>query len=198
MPKVFNAAVEGYPDEAALYKLCEACHISLDFVAVKRGKGNLDKQLAAYNNAATAFPWIVLRDLDTDAPSACELVQKLLPNRSKYMLFRIAVRSIESWFLADRKSIAEFLHVSLDLIPRQVDQLIDPKQTMLNLARRSRTRALRIDMVGNTPPGSRKEGPAYASRLIEFALYKWQPIVAAQGSESMHRCLVRLTEAEGW
>lgn len=67
---------------------------------------------------------------------------------------------------------------------------------MVNLARRSRRKSVREDMV----PGdksSRRVGPAYTGRLIEYAATEWRPAVAARRSESLRRaidCLRRLVD----
>ena len=62
MPVQLNAAVEGFPDEAAVSSLCDHLELATPLVFVKHGKGNLDKSLRAFNAAAKLAPWIVLRD----------------------------------------------------------------------------------------------------------------------------------------
>lgn len=62
---------------------------------------------------------------------------------------------------------------------------------MVEMARRSRRRDIREDMVPR-PGSGRTEGPAYTSRLIEFVAdvdHGWRPDVAALSSDSMDRCL---------
>jgi hypothetical protein len=109
------------------------------------------------------------------------------------MCFRIAVRAVEAWFFADDERLARFLSVARSKIPSLPEQVEDPKRTMVELAGRSRKREIREDMVPR--PGSRrKEGPAYASRLIEFAHSFWRPEVAATKSDSLRRCVERLYE----
>lgn len=69
--------------------------------------------------------------------------------------------------------------------------------SLVNLARRSRRKAIRQDMVPRARSG-RQEGPAYTSRMTEFASEKWRPEVAAEHSESLRRaiqCLQRLAAA---
>ena len=77
------------------------------------------------------------------------------------------------------------------IIPENPDRLTDPKRTMVNLARKSQRRKIKIDMVP-TPKGGRKVGPAYTSCLIEFVSKTqkgWNPLVAMNRSESLKRCL---------
>jgi hypothetical protein len=63
------------------------------------------------------------------------------------LVFRVAVREVEAWLLADRVGFAKFLDVSIDLLPQEPDEVLDPKQTLINLARRSRIRSLREALV---------------------------------------------------
>jgi len=68
---------------------------------------------------------------------------------------------------------------------------------MVNLARASRRRDIREDLVPR-PEGGRQVGPAYSSRLIEFVSGRWRPEIAARRAESLRRaiaCLKRLTRA---
>jgi hypothetical protein len=104
------------------------------------------------------------------------------------MCFRIAVREVEAWLLADRDNIARFLGVAVSRVPRNVETLENPKRELVDLVRGSRRREIREDMAPR--PGSGREvGPAYASRLIEFAERLWAPQTASQQSDSLRRSL---------
>jgi hypothetical protein len=107
------------------------------------------------------------------------------------MCFRIAVRAVETWLLADRQRFAQFLRIPVSRIPPVLEAVDDPKLLLVNLARHSRKRAMREDMVPRQRSG-RKVGPAYASRLMEFVentTTGWRPDVAAEESDSLKRCL---------
>ena len=95
--------------------------------------------------------------------------------------------------MADRRGFAEFMSVSETRVPRSPEDLDDPKQFVVDLARRSRRRDIRYDMVPREGSGA-AEGPAYASRLIEFIDRGWRPRIAAESSDSLARCLGRLEE----
>jgi hypothetical protein len=115
------------------------------------------------------------------------------------MLFRVAVRALEAWLLADRATCAAFLNVSADLVPAYPEQLFNPKLAMVNLARRSRSRQLVADMVPREGSGA-SEGPAYASRLQEFILARsggWRPEAAARNAPSLDRCIRALRTVAG-
>ena len=98
--------------------------------------------------------------------------------------------------MADRERIATFMGVRISRVPQAPESEPDPKQRLVQLAEQSRLRDIREDMVPR-PRSGRVVGPAYTSRLIEFALdldRGWRPEVAAQHSESLRRSLGRLRE----
>lgn len=113
------------------------------------------------------------------------------------MCFRVVVRTVEAWLLADRERIARFLRVSPARIPTDPESIADPKNKLVQVAACSRSRDIREDLVPR--PGSKKQvGPAYTSRLIEFILDSesgWRPRVAPNSADSLRRtlaCLERL------
>ena len=75
----------------------------------------------------------------------------------------------------------------------QVELLADPKLTLVNIARTSRRRDIRADMVPREGSG-RAVGPAYTSRVIEYSQGPWRPHVAARYSDSLARFCTRLIE----
>ncbi|MEW6200677.1 MAG: hypothetical protein AB1546_01765 [bacterium] len=188
MSLYITVAVEGYPDEAVARKICDYIKLNVITIYNKRGKGNLDKHLRGYNNAAKYFPWLVLRDLNHDATCAPELKNRLLPHPAQQMLFKIVVREIEAWLLGDSEKFSKFLGISKTLITDSPELLDDPKSEVINLARRSRKKDIRYDIVPRPGSGA-KEGPAYASRLAEFAYYYWRPDIAALKCSSLKYCL---------
>lgn len=179
--------MEGDVDEAVLTKLAETCGVSISSVFGRSGKHAVYQRLDAYNKAANYSPWIVLLDLDDDASCAPALISKVLPNPAENLCIRIAVRAIESWLLADQPGIARFLGVSRSRIPDSPDLIADPKACIVELARSSHKTDIRRELVPR--PGSRKRvGPAYSSRIIEFALYHWDCTRAQESSQSLKSC----------
>lgn len=190
-PVIISGAIEGPIDEAVLRRLVQHVGATLGPVYGKNGKKQLQRQIHGYNQAARFTPWVVLVDLDHDADCAPPLKAAWLPNPAPYLCFRVAVREVEAWLLADRERLARFISVEVSHIPRTPEAVADAKQTLVNLARRSRRRAIREDMVPR-PESGRQVGPAYTSRLIEFVedtQNGWRPDVAAAASESLSRCL---------
>jgi hypothetical protein len=188
MAHPISLATEGLDDEAVAQKLCAVLAIPVKATYPARGKARLDAKLPAYNEAAALGPWLVLRDLDFDAPCPGELCKQLLRSRASKLLVRIPVRTIESWLLADSLSLAGYLRISRSLIPADPDALDRPKQDLVNLARRSRSRPVREAMV---PPEGHTSvvGPGYTASVIAFVREHWDPLQASQASESLRRCL---------
>lgn len=193
-PVLVSGAVEGDLDEAVLRRLVEDEGAILYRLYGRRGKQHLKQRLTGFNQSARQqFPWVVIMDLDQDFDCAPPLKAECLPDPARYMCFRIAVRTIETWLLADNQSIAQFLSVAPSRIPSSPEALVDPKHTMIELAQHSRRREIREGM---TPrPGSgRKIGPLYNSQLISFTQTRWKPEVAAGKSDSLRRCRERIRE----
>lgn len=191
-PRVFvTGAVEGPVDEAVLRRLVSHVGSGVHRVHGKNGKAALLRSLNGYNYAAERSPWVVLVDLDNDPECPPEFRRKWLPQPARWMCFRVAVRAVEASLLADREGIARFLRVSSALVPRDPESVPYPKRVLIELAARSRSSVIRQDLVPR--PGSGREvGPAYTSRMTEFALYVWRPEVAEGSSESLRRALVCL------
>jgi len=191
-----SAAVEGIVDEAVARTLIFFVGGSPGRMHGKQGKPFLQQRIVGYNAAAQHAPWMVLVDLDNDHVCAPPLRACWLPRLAPRLCFRVAVHAVEAWLLADAERIATFLRVARGKVPTDPEILGDPKAAMVALARASRRRDVYEDMVPRVGSG-RPVGPAYSSRLIEFASSSWRPEVAAQRAESLRRaidCLKRLCE----
>jgi hypothetical protein len=183
-----HAAVEGAVDEAVARKVIAFSGHGVAAIHVLGGKPELDARIDGYNHAALRFPWLVLRDFDRDAPCPPALVGRLLPSPASSMCFRIAVRSIESWILADADGFAREFSVSRAKIPRDPDSEADPKATLVALCMGSRLRPVRSAMCPR-PGVSSRVGPGYNGFLVSFVQDRWNPAAAAERSPSLGRCL---------
>jgi hypothetical protein len=195
LPVYVTAAVEGDIDEAVLRRVAHGVGIEILRTHGKKGKAYLRKNLAAFNHAATHGTWVVLMDLDLDAPCAPEFLKSIAEPAANLRL-RLAIREVEAWLMADSEELARFLAISESIIPRDPENVLDPKAQIVSLAARSRQRAIREDMIPS--PGSKRVvGRAYTSRMIEYATRYWRPDVAVQHSDSLLRCVKRLSEMAG-
>ena len=192
-----SAAVEGDVDESVLRRAAQYAGLAVERVYGRKGKPHLKAGVSGYNSAAKHEPWLVLVDLDDDECPA-SLRQEWLPEQTDYMCLRVAVREVEAWLLADARNAAPFLGVSKSLLPKDADSVADPKATLVRLARRSRWRPIREGLVPLSGSG-RQVGPLYVTRLRAFAAERWDPVVAAERSESLGRSLTALRELrESW
>ena len=193
---IISAAVEGHVDEAVVRRLIAHVGGQTGDVYGKNGKTALRQRINGYNNAARHAPWVVLVDLDNDADCAPPICDEWIPAPAPNLCFRIAVREVEAWLMADAQTLARYLGVELGKIATEPEKLERPKDAMVDLARRSRRRDIREDMVPREKSG-RRVGPAYASRLIEYVREHWRPKVAAERAESLQRaihCLHKLVK----
>lgn len=171
------AAVEGSLDEAVVCRLISHVGGEPGTVYGKNGKPFLKDRIGGYNNAARHVPWVVLVDLDAQEGCAPPVRAAWLPSPAPRMCFRVAVRAVEAWLLADAESLTRFLRIPRGKIVADPESLDHPKRTMVNLARLSRRRDIREDMVPREGSG-RTAGPAYTSRLVEYVTGRWRPDAA--------------------
>lgn len=196
-PVYVSAAVEGTIDDAVARRLITHIGAMVASIYGRSGKLRLLQQAAGYNEAAKLGPWLVLVDLNGDERCAPPARERWLESPAEKMCFRVVVREIEAWLMADRNSLAKFLSVPASAIPADPEAVDNPKERMVAIARRSGRRHVRQDMVPRAGSG-RATGEAYDARLSEFVEVRWDPVAAAAGSESVRRaieCLKKLTGA---
>lgn len=191
---VITGAVEGPSDEAMLRRIVDFAGGELGQIYGRNGKRQVLLNLKGYNHAARFSPWIVLVDLDRDY---CPVVakQNWLPEPAPMMCFRIAVRELEAWLLADAERFSSFFGVSFSLITQNPDLLEDPKLELINLVRRSRRKAIREDIVPD-PRLGQTVGPAYTTWIINFINDPngWRIDEAAENSASLRRSITAIRQ----
>lgn len=157
----------------------------------ERGNSQLKLKIKAFNHAAKAIPHLVLTDLDR-VPCPLELIKTWLPQgTASNMIFRVAVREAEAWILAHREAISTFLGVPINKFPLDADGIDDPKLLLINLARKSKKKAIKSGIppkVGSTAT----IGSEYNTMLTEWINDRWEPRTAAKHSNSLNRMLIAL------
>jgi hypothetical protein len=190
-------AVEDPLSEAVTRKLFAEVRPDLAITSFlgNRGNGYLRAKARELNRVAAKVPTFLLTDLDSPAACPPGLISDWLDGQlAGNLLFRVAVVEVESWVLADREHVAAFLGVPEHRIPAETDAIADPKQFLVNLARRSRSAALRTDLVpaaGSTAV----VGPMYNPRLVTFVSSQWSARRAGTASASLARTVDRLQAA---
>jgi hypothetical protein len=189
---VIHTIVEGLMDEAAATRIIAACGLQPGTCYGKKGCTYIKQKIGQFNQTAKSINYLALVDfMDTGAACPAEVVMEWLPHPEPLMLFRVVVRELESWLLADRNNIASFLGVSVDIVPKSPESLPDPKQALINLARRSRKAKLREALVPSDGSTAR-EGRLYTSEMTRFIRDHWDLQAAREMAPSLNKCIVRV------
>jgi hypothetical protein len=158
---------------------------------VERGFGNIRRSVAKYRTASHVLPHVVLTDLDQAVCPPFLREQWGVATLPNSMLFRVAIREVEAWLLADRVGFSDFAGIPQNKISQAPESLVDPKQTLLNLVRRSRNRRLAIELIPSQ--GSRVSiGPLYNERLSTYVRENWDVDAAMALAPSLKRTVDRL------
>lgn len=158
------------------------------------GFGYLKANIKGFNQASLVYPHFMLTDLDNYiCPS--ELIQDWINFEvNKHFIFRIAVKEVESWLLADIEGLSSFLKVSPSNFPLNPDLETDPKNVLIQLAKRSRKREIREDIVPINNNAS--IGPNYNGCLTQFVVNYWNIEMAITRSNSLKRAWENLARFE--
>lgn len=190
---MFLVATEDELSEKVACKLvCEARVNEREINCVrKNGYGFLKSNLKKFDSAAQRMPVLVLTDLDRAecAPSLRIRWMGNEPAQTKF-LFRVAVREVEAWLLADREAMARFLNLSPAKIERDTETIDDPKRYLLRLAQRAPAE-LRADLLPKR--GARAaQGFGYNARMGAFVIDHWSSRRAAKNNASLKKAIARL------
>jgi hypothetical protein len=155
------------------------------------GFGWIKKRINGFNKAAKGMPYLVVTDLDTSECAPLLITRWLGVPRHPNLLFRIAVREVEAWLLGCREEFSAFLGVPENRIPVKVDEIPNPKELVVNLARRSKKKGIRLDIAPQDRSTARV-GPNYNGRLGCFVETKWDPTLAKENSPSLRKMIAAL------
>lgn len=159
----------------------------------KGGFGYLRSKMDSWCRMAHQQVVLVLTDLD-QAQCAGKLREQWLSARPEpvRLLLRVAVREVESWVLADHVAMRVLIGSKGSLPPRP-DELPDPKQALLRLAKGA-SRQVRDDLL-RVEDGRLAQGLGYNACLVKWVSSVWNPEQAAERSPSLKRARQRLREA---
>ncbi len=191
---IVKLAAEGGIDIAVLRRLVRNVGLEAGAEYGLKGKSHLDRQLNGYNAAASREPWLVARDLDDDAPCPGELAIRLLPAPADLMRFRIAVRTVESWLIADHVAFGSVFGVSTTVLPKSPEALVDPKASTLAVLATSKFKDIRSSMVRLRSGRPTDIGPEYNVRFIDYVEHRWRPAEAAKLARSLGRAINRVAD----
>ena len=191
MTSGITVVVEGDSDVAAARAVIEAAGRSPGRVFVKRGTGALDRDLHKYISASAHGSYVIIRDSDGVCPVELreELVGTVSPLPPSFQL-RIAHAMTEAWLMADHEGFAQYFSVRTADLPAAPEMIRDPKQRLLQICARSRSRTIRAAMVRSNG----RIGTGYVPTLQQFAESRWDAKRAASRSPSLQRALERIRQ----
>src|SRR5690554_5304718 len=101
------------------------------------GSGKLLSELPKYLKVANSLPVLLLTDLDR-LECAPSLSHRYCPARGwpECFLFRVAVREIEAWLMADHEGFSDFTGIPKNRLASDCEAIADPKQQLLSLVNR--------------------------------------------------------------
>jgi hypothetical protein len=188
-------ATEDELSEAIALRLISELKLPHDVThALRRnGFGYLQSKMGSWCQMAEHQIMLVLTDLD-QANCLVEFRDQWLADRPlpTSLIFRIAVREVESWVLADHQAMRELVGKK-GVLPTQPDTLPDPKQALLGLGKTA-PKSVRDDLI-RTIDGQLRQGVGYNARLTHWINTAWSPERAAERSPSLARARIRLQEA---
>lgn len=188
-----SLATEDELSEAVGLRLAIDAGLDVDQCFRRGGSGYLRIQIAKFCEIARIRPVVVMTDLDR-ARCPATLIETWLNGRRRpaNLLVRIAVREVESWLLADHKTMRGMLSGDRIALPQAPDSLPDPKASLLRLACRA-PRAVREDLLP-ARGAIASQGLGYNNRLCGLVRSDWDPERASVLSPSLRRTRQRLAE----
>lgn len=163
---------EGASDVAALKRLVALHGLNVAGEYDCRGKSKLDSRLQGFLEASKRSPWVILRDLDNDAPCAPTFLENRSIQPPPLACFRLAVRTLESWLLADVEGISSWLKVRPSKVPMQPELIPNPKHAVANLASASSSKEIRMKLAPRGDDGA-IVGSEYNSAIFSFVSSHW-------------------------
>ena len=172
-----NLAVEDLLSEIVLRRVLNERSVVYDvgYVYGLRGFGYLRKKTPSFNNAAKACPFLLLTDLDKGDCAPTLLAEWLGRGRDVHpnFVFRVAVREVESWLLADETSLAMSFGIKQMSLPQEPEDLPDPKLTLLKLATQARRDIREAVVWQDDESGRLMQGPDYNGALATHVRDAW-------------------------
>jgi hypothetical protein len=171
------------------YCLGSAVHTNL---LMRNGFGYLKSNIRKFNEIARTDVVLLITDLDAGvcAPS---LIRDwcTFGNLESQFLFRVAVREIESWIIADQQGLANYFGIPSARISRDPENLADPKREIIRLASRA-SKDIRMDITPKPNSGA-VQGLGYNERLSDFVSHHWDIRSAVENSRSLDRAVNRIS-----
>lgn len=158
----------------------------------KKGNGYIFKNIKKFHQLSFNRNILIVLDLDSrhnEEAFTKEVLGCIKINSN--LKISVSVREIESWLLADKEGISEFLQISKDKITSNPELLLDPKEEIIKLAKKGKN----IRTKNGIPPKKgaiSKMGLSYNTLLTEFVENIWSSDRAKINSDSLQKILSTL------
>jgi hypothetical protein len=185
--------VEDVLQQSVLTKIVDMYKPAWEYKTVigLKGNGYIKKNLKSFNSLAESIPTIVLTDLDNVACASGLITNWFNFKISTKLIFRIAVKEIETWLIGDRHNFSSFFGVPVTKIPNEVEEITNPKSFLIELAKKSRKKEIRENI---PPTGTAVFGPGYNLILQEFIMNHWDCEKARMLSLSLNKTILRIKQ----
>lgn len=187
-----NLVFEDQISEFVMMKLTDKTnlfHVSNSYS--EGGFGYIKNNIRGFNNAAKGCPFFILADLDNTDCAPTLIKNWIREPLHQNLIFRVAVREVEAWLLADIEGFSKYTGLSQVNFPTAPEEIQDPKAELMRLIRRCRKRHIREDILPKDQYA--KVGPNYNERLMEFVNKYWSINRAAKRSDSLKRAIHHLS-----
>lgn len=179
--------------EAILKRILTDLNYDMDVVIAicAGGRSKLQARVPALvRSACGGLPVIVCTDLDS-TPCIARIIDEWFPQGvPKKMVFSVAIREADAWLLAD-PGLSNYL-ASPGVTPLDPENVQDPKSTLIEIAKRSRKRDIKEEMVVAKGAVARV-GPGYNRLLADFVRLEWDLALASQRCSALRRLIVRVS-----
>lgn len=155
----------------------------------KRGKGYIKSKINNINSSNPIFNFFVVTDLDQTECAPILIKNWFTRPIRENLIFRVAVREIEAWLLADISGFAAYLRLSEAYLKNKIgnpDALADPKLKLISLVDECSIKDYKTDIVKKEKT-SYKQGAGYNTRLNEFVENYWNLPRARTQSRSFEK-----------
>lgn len=154
------------------------------------GFGYIRKNINGFNKAAKGCPFFVLTDLDTRDCAPNLIAAWLKEPQHENLIFRVAVKEVEAWLLADIEGFSKYIGVSASNFSDAVEKINDPKAELMRLVKKCKRRDIKEDILPKDEFA--RVGPNYNGRLADFVINNWSLSRAFKRSDSLKRAVRHL------
>ncbi len=204
----FRSFVEDAPSRDVLIKLVEwhnrAGGRALSFLpgspSVEGGCGKIRVKCPSFLRMAASGQYtLVLTDLDRTECAVTRIRDWFFSGQAsasalpKQVMFRVAVREVEAWLMADKEGFSQFLGISPANFVSDPESLPDPKRFLLDVVERKAGKKKIREML---PTGRASIGVGYNKNLCEFIKEHWSIERASSRAHSLRRAVAALGRIE--